>query len=63
HGIQHIFAALVPRQSWSGENQACGIVVIARNMSREDLNAKPNILRMNPNEGQTSAAEMAPLKT
>jgi len=54
HGVQHIFDAPVPLQAWRGQDQNSRVVVIARNMSQEDLDASLNMLRMQPVEVQTA---------
>lgn len=50
HGVQHIFDTPVPLESWSGQDTKSRVVVIARNMSEDDLNASLNMLRMKPTE-------------
>ena len=55
HGVQHIFDAPVPLESWSGEDTVSRVVVIARGMERDDLAASLNILRVQPD-----AADAAP---
>jgi len=48
HGVQHIFDAPVPLRSWSGEDVTSRVVVIARNMSQEELDASLTMLHMAP---------------
>jgi len=50
HGVQHIFDTPVLLESWSGQDTKSRVVVIARNMSEDDLNASLNMLRMKPAE-------------
>ena len=50
HGVQHIFDAPVPLESWTGEGTTSRVVVIARDMSEEDLAASLELLRMQPKE-------------
>ncbi|MEM1386236.1 MAG: GTP-binding protein [Pseudomonadota bacterium] len=54
HGVQHIFDDPVPLKSWSGQDPITRVVVIARNMSRDDLDASLNMLRMKPTEIEAS---------
>ncbi|MEL6640775.1 MAG: GTP-binding protein [Pseudomonadota bacterium] len=58
HGVQHIFDAPVPLKSWSGQHATSRVVVIARNMSQDDLDASLNMLRMQPKEVETTAGGM-----
>ena len=58
HGVQHIFDAPVPLKSWSGQDAISRVVVIARNMSQDDLDASLNMLRMKPKEVETTADGM-----
>lgn len=58
HGVQHIFDAPVPLKSWSGEDSTSRVVAIARNMSKEDLDAALNMLLMTPNEVDTDTKGM-----
>lgn len=60
HGVQHIFDVPVPLKSWTGVNTTSRVVLIARNMSKEELVGSLDILRMQPKEVEqaaTSAAE------
>jgi G3E family GTPase len=50
HGVQHIFDAPVPLKSWTGKDTTSRVVVIARDMSEEDLAASLVLLRMQPKE-------------
>ena len=50
HGVQHIFDAPVPMKSWAGDDTTSRVVVIARDMSEEDLAASLELLRMQPQE-------------
>ncbi len=50
HGVQHIFDAPVPLESWTGKGTTSRVVVIARDMSEEDLAASLELLRMRPKE-------------
>ncbi|MEM9229012.1 MAG: GTP-binding protein [Pseudomonadota bacterium] len=58
HGVQHIFDAPVPLTSWSGQDATSRVVVIARNMSQDDLDASLNMLRMKPKEVETTTNGM-----
>ena len=58
HGVQHIFDAPVPLKSWSGQDATSRVVVIARNMSQDDLDASLNMLRMQPKEVETATQGM-----
>ncbi len=49
HGVQHIFDTPVPLENWSGEDTTSRIAVIARNISKEDLAASLEVLRVQPN--------------
>ncbi|MEJ8561819.1 GTP-binding protein [Yoonia sp. GPGPB17] len=58
HGVQHIFDAPVPLKSWTGKDTTSRVVVIARNMSQDDLDASLNMLRMKPKEVETATDGM-----
>ncbi|MEQ3710972.1 MAG: GTP-binding protein [Tateyamaria sp.] len=58
HGVQHIFDTPVPLKSWNGQDTTSRVVVIARNMSQDDLNASLNVLRMKPKEVETTTDGM-----
>lgn len=58
HGVQHIFDDPVPLKSWSGQDAISRVVVIARNMSQDDLDASLNMLRMKPKEVETATDGM-----
>ncbi|MEL6424953.1 MAG: GTP-binding protein [Pseudomonadota bacterium] len=60
HGVQHIFDSPVPLKSWGGDDVTSRVVVIARNMSQDDLHASLNMLRMEPTEGDRAADVTAP---
>lgn len=53
HGVQHIFDAPVPLQTWRGTDVTSRVVVIARNMSKEDLEQSLGTLRMQPEDVDT----------
>ena len=59
HGVQHIFDAPVPLKSWSGKEATSRIVVIARNMSNEDLESSLNMLLMQPKEVEATTGELS----
>lgn len=59
HGVQHIFDVPVPLRAWRGHTQNSRVVVIARNMRQEDLDASLNMLRMQPTEVQTATDGLA----
>lgn len=46
HGVQHIFDAPVPLENWKAESLTSRVVVIARDMDKEDLEASLATLRM-----------------
>ena len=50
HGVQHVFDPPVPLTCWSGPDLVSRVVVIARNMTEEDLASSLNMLRMQPTE-------------
>lgn len=50
HGVQHIFDAPVPLKTWSGKNATSRVVVIARDMTEEELATSLEILRMQPKD-------------
>jgi len=58
HGVQHIFDTPVPLRSWSGQDTKSRVVVIARNMSEDDLNASLNMLRMELKQVETTTDGM-----
>lgn len=58
HGVQHIFDAPVPLKSWTGQDTTSRVVVIAQNMSQDDLDASLNMLRMKPKEVETTTDGM-----
>lgn len=58
HGVQHIFEPPVPLESWAGEDTTSRVVVIARDMSKEELATSLNTLRMQPSENGTHAEGM-----
>lgn len=59
HGVQHIFDAPVPLKSWNDRETKSRVVIIARNMSQDDLNASLNMLRMQPKEAQMASGSMS----
>ncbi|MEP4198815.1 MAG: GTP-binding protein [Aliishimia sp.] len=58
HGVQHIFDAPVPLESWTGDDTTSRVVVIARDMSEEDLAASLELLRMQPTEVDVATESM-----
>ncbi len=56
HGVQHIFDAPVPLESWKGTDAVTRVVVIARDMREDELIASLETLRLQPKEA-TSAME------
>ena len=50
HGVQHIFDQPVPLTSWTGENTTSRVVVIARDMTKAELEASLDVLRMQPSD-------------
>lgn len=59
HGVQHIFEAPVPLKHWSGTDTTTRVVVIARNMAKEDLKVGLDILRMRPKDVNPSMIGVA----
>lgn len=53
HGVQHIFDAPVPLEDWTGGDTTSRVVVIARNMTKDELETSLSMLRMQPKEGET----------
>jgi len=53
HGVQHIFEEPVPLTNWTGDDRRSRIVVIARDISRPELQRSLDMLRApgtrNPN--------------
>ncbi|WP_233421923.1 CobW family GTP-binding protein [Ruegeria profundi] len=45
HGVQHIFDPPVPLKNWTGDDRRSRIVVIARDLSRPDLQRSLDMLR------------------
>ncbi|MEL6646473.1 MAG: GTP-binding protein, partial [Pseudomonadota bacterium] len=45
HGVQHVFDPPVPVKNWAGEDRKSRIVVIARDLSRPELQASLDTLR------------------
>lgn len=61
HGVQHIFDAPVALKSWAGKDRSSRIVVIAREMSKRDLNASLQMLHRQPqDEDHPTDSMMAP---
>lgn len=58
HGVQHIFDAPVHLENWTGDDKTSRVVVIARNMEKEELEANIALLRMQPKDVETSDAGM-----
>lgn len=54
HGVQHIFDAPVPLESWTGEGTTSRVVVIARDMDQADLKLSLDMLSMRPEKRETS---------
>lgn len=50
HGVQHIFDAPVPLKTWCGKSATSRVVVIARDMTEEELATSLEILRMQPKD-------------
>ena len=50
HGVQHIFDQPVPLKSWKGGDTKSRVVVIACDMTKEDLECALDVLRMQPKE-------------
>ena len=55
HGVQHIFDAPVPLKSWSGKDTRSRVVVIARDMDKDDLRGSLDTLRMHPREARADS--------
>lgn len=54
HGVQHIFDAPVPLESWAGEGATSRVVVIARDMDQADLKFSLDMLSMRPQRREAS---------
>ena len=50
HGVQHIFDAPVPFKSWTGEDTISRVVVIARDMTEEELRRSLDMLLLKPDD-------------
>lgn len=59
HGVQHIFERPVPLDNWTGPDRRSRIVVIARDMSRPDLNRSLDMLKARRTEDTASLANTA----
>ena len=55
HGVQHIFDAPVPLKSWSGKDTRSRVVVIARDMDKDDLRCSLETLRMHPRQARADS--------
>lgn len=55
HGVQHIFDQPVPLRSWRGDDTMSRVVVIARDMSKQELESSLNVLRMQPSDVEQTA--------
>lgn len=54
HGVQHIFDPPVPMPSWQGDDRRSRIVIIARDITRRELQRSLDMLRGNlPHPGKT----------
>ena len=53
HGVQHIFDAPVPLETWSGKDTTSRVVVIARDIKESDLIASLETLLIQPKEIDT----------
>ncbi|MBU2983175.1 GTP-binding protein [Lentibacter algarum] len=51
HGVQHIFEPPVPLESWPDGNLTSRVVVIARDISKADLEESLSVLHMRPKQG------------
>lgn len=60
HGVQHIFDAPVPLKKWTGPDKKTRVVVIARNMDKEELRESLNMLLMQPKEVVAAANDLIP---
>lgn len=60
HGVQHIFDAPVPLKNWTGPDKKTRVVVIARNMDKEELRESLNMLLMQPKEVVAAANDLIP---
>lgn len=54
HGVQHIFEPPVPLRNWREGESTSRIVVIARDMSKDDLNASFEMLHMQPEQAASA---------
>ncbi len=53
HGVQHIFDPPVPMKNWTGDDRRSRIVVIARDLSRPELQRSLDMLRVHQPETAT----------
>ncbi len=58
HGVQHIFDPPVLLEAWNNTDTTSRIVVIARNMTEDDIQASLSTLHMRPDEVETKTAGM-----
>lgn len=58
HGVQHIFPAPVPLRSWSGKDTKSRVVIIARDLDKEYLQASLDKLRVRTKAFDAAAAGM-----
>ncbi|QIE46779.1 GTP-binding protein [Pseudohalocynthiibacter aestuariivivens] len=57
HGVQHIFERPVPLSNWSGDDRRSRIVVIARDMSRPEIQTSLDMLRARMSSGRLRQSE------
>ena len=58
HGVQHIFDAPVPLETWAGEDTISRVVVIARDINESDLQANLETLRMQLDDAEAQIEGM-----
>jgi len=58
HGVQHIFDPPVPLETWDSTDTTSRVVVIARDMSVEEIEASLATLHMEPQDVETKTAGM-----
>lgn len=59
HGVQHIFDPPLPLKSWQGGDTTSRMVVIARDITKDELVSSLNVLRMQPKAVETSVDDLA----
>ena len=56
HGVQHVFERPVPLEKWTGEDRRSRIVVIARDMSRPEIQSSLEMLRAGTTQAEAASS-------